>query len=97
MLIGDNPEKTNHPKIQKTNDPFIPFDQLEYELKELKIFLEKNDVIAVKKLLNKLVKLYKSNSSLVDHIYVEQSSSNELKKKITFIKSDDDKIIKIKS
>ena len=97
LLIGDNPEKTNHPKIQKTNDPFIPFDQLEYELKELKIFLEKNDVIAVKKLLNKLVKLYKSNSSLVDHIYVEQSSSNELKKKITFIKSDDDKIIKIKS
>ena len=54
-------------------------------------------MIAVKKLLNKLVKLYKSNSSLVDHIYVEQSSSNELKKKITFIKSDDDKIIKIKS
>ena len=97
LLIGDKPEKTNHPKIQKTNDPFIPFDQLEYELKELKIFSEKNDVIAVKKLLNKLVKLYKSNSSLVDHIYLEQSSSNELKKKITFIKSDDDKIIKIKS
>ena len=66
-------------------------------MKKLKIFSEKNDVIAVKKLLNKLVKLYKSNSSLVDHIYLEQSSSNELKKKITFIKSDDDKVIKIKS
>ena len=38
IVNWNNPEKTNHPKIQKTNDPFIPFDQLEYELKELKIF-----------------------------------------------------------
>jgi FlaA1/EpsC-like NDP-sugar epimerase len=28
LLVGENPQKTNHPKIQKINDPFIPYDKL---------------------------------------------------------------------
>ena len=72
LLIGDNPQKTNHPKIQKTNDPFIPFDQLELDLKNLKILLDNNKIKDVKNFLERLIKLYKSNSEIVDHIYTEQ-------------------------
>ena len=74
LLIGDDPQKTNHPKILMTNDPFIPFTQLELDLNNLKILLDQNKVNEVKNLLEKLVKFYKSNSKIVDHLYVEKLS-----------------------
>ncbi len=79
LLIGDNPQKTNHSKIQKINDPYIPFDQLEVDLNNLKSLLDNNKVNEVKNLLNKLLKLYKSNSEIVDHIYIEQLIANKYK------------------
>tara|TARA_B100000787_G_scaffold168463_1_gene157266 strand:- start:268 stop:2181 length:1914 start_codon:yes stop_codon:yes gene_type:complete len=77
LLIGDNPQKTNHSKIQKISDPYIPFDQLEVDLNNLKNLLDNNKVNEVKNLLDKLLKLYKSNSEIVDHIYIEQLSTNK--------------------
>ena len=71
LLVGDNPQNTDHSKIKKTNDSFIPFIQLEKELNILKTFLNENKVDQVKKLLEKLIKLYNSNSEIVDHIYIE--------------------------
>ena len=73
MLLGDNPQKTQHPKIQKAQDSFIPFDQLEVDLNNLRTLLDHNKVLDVKELLAKIVKTYKSNSLIVDHIYLEQS------------------------
>ena len=70
LLIGNNPQKTIHPKIQKTSDPFIPFDQLEKELDNLNRLLNENKVKEIKIILEKL-KLYKSNSKIADHIYLE--------------------------
>ena len=49
------------------------------DLENLKNLLDKNNVHQVKSLLNNLIKLYKSNSEIVDHIYVEQISFNKLK------------------
>ena len=77
LLIGDNPQKTNHSKIQKISDPYLPFDQLEVDLNNLKNLLDNNKVNEVKNLLDKLLKLYKSNSEIVDHIYIEQLSTNK--------------------
>ena len=72
LLLGDNPQKTQHPKIQKIQDPFIPFNQLEGDLNILKTLLDFNKVSEVKELLAKIVKNYHSNSEIVDHIYLEQ-------------------------
>ena len=72
LLIGNNPQKTFHPKIQKTNDPFIPFEQLERDLDILSKLLAENNVKEVKTILEKL-NLYKSNSKIVDHIFIEKS------------------------
>ena len=72
LLIGNKPQNTHHPKIKKINDPFIPFNQLEKKLKKLKYLINKNKADEVKKLLNKIIKSYKTNSKIVDHIHLEK-------------------------
>ena len=72
LLLGDNPKKTNHEKIQKAEDPFIPFDQLELDLDNLSTLLNNNKVAQVKKAIEILLPSYQSNSKIVDHIYKEQ-------------------------
>ncbi len=76
LLIGNNPQKTNHPKIKKTSDPFVPFEKLEEDLNILNKLLAENNVKEVKIILEKL-NLYKSNSKIVDHIYIEKSFTKE--------------------
>ena len=73
LLLGENPKKTEHPKIQKAQDPFIPFNQLEIHLNNLKTLLDNNKVLEVKELLVMILKTYHSNSEIVDHIYLEES------------------------
>ena len=85
LLIGNDPQKTNHPKILMTNDPFIKFSELEKQLIILKNFLKENNVNEVKLLLEKLIKSYKSNSNLVDHLYIEQISSKKYEQNISII------------
>ena len=77
LLLGDNPQKTQHPKILKAQDPFIPFDQLEVDLNILKKLLEDNKVLEVKELLAKIIKTFQSNSPIVDHAYLEQNKSDK--------------------
>ena len=75
LLIGENPQKTKHLKIKKTSDPYIPFYQLEVDLNILKNLLDRNKSKEVKDLLSKILKSYKSNSRIVDHIYTEEISN----------------------
>ena len=96
LLIGDNPQRTNHSKIQKTSDPSIPFNELEPDLNILKDLLENNSASEVKDLLYKILKSYKSNSEIVDHIHVEQVSSNKYEESLSFDKNEDNKVVKIK-
>ena len=94
LLLGDNPQKTKHPKIQKTQDPFIPFNQLEVDLNNLRTLLDHNKVFKIKELLTKIVKTYQSNSAIVDHVYLEQSKLD----KSSFVPADDkNKVVKIKN
>jgi FlaA1/EpsC-like NDP-sugar epimerase len=94
LLLGDNPQKTQHPKIQKAQDPFIPFNQLEIDLNTLKTLLDNNKVLEVKELLTKIVKTYQSNSVIVDYLYIEQSKFD----KSSFVPMDErNKVVKIKN
>ena len=72
LLIGDNPQKTLHPKIQKAEDPFIPYNLLEKDLAHMFLLLNKEETDAVKKSLEIIVSSYKSNSEIIDHIYKEK-------------------------
>jgi FlaA1/EpsC-like NDP-sugar epimerase len=94
LLLGDNPQKTQHPKVQKAQDPFIPFNELEIDLNNLKTFLDNDKVLEVKELLTKILKTYQSNSAIVDHIYLEQSKFD----KSSFVSVDErNKVVKIKN
>ena len=79
LLIGNNPKKTTHSKIKKINDPFIQFNELEIYLKQLKKLLDENKPFEVKKLLDKILKTFNSNSRIVDNIYCEQNQSAKFK------------------
>jgi FlaA1/EpsC-like NDP-sugar epimerase len=77
LLIGDNPQKTIHPKIKKIQEPSISFDQFERSINELKIHLDNQNSKEVKKVLDKVIRFYNSNSKLVDYIYNEEKYLNE--------------------
>jgi FlaA1/EpsC-like NDP-sugar epimerase len=94
LLLGDNPQKTQHPKIQKAQDPFIPYNQLEVDLNNLKTLLDHNKISEIKELLANIVKTYQSNSAIVDHVYLEQSKFDNS----SFVSMDGaNKVVKIKN
>ena len=77
LLIGNNPQVTNHIKIQKTNEPFVVFEKLDRELNHLKNLLNLNNANEIKIFLNKIIGSYKSNSKIVDHIYIQEILSKK--------------------
>ena len=97
LLIGDNPQKTYHEKIQKAQDPFIPFDQLKIDLDCLSALLEDNRAADVKDMLGKLLPSYQSNSKIVDHIHEEQLNFKHNVKSHTIVNDQENKVIRIKT
>lgn len=72
ILIGDNPKPTQHPRILKDSEKFIPWDQLQEQLDSLNSALKANDVPVMKSLLKQLVPEYQPNQEVVDWVYLEQ-------------------------
>jgi FlaA1/EpsC-like NDP-sugar epimerase len=77
LLIGDNPQKTIHPKIKMTDEPLIPLNQLEKSLDQLSNLLNKHQAAEVKKFLEKTIKLYNSNSEITDYLHLEKEISED--------------------
>jgi FlaA1/EpsC-like NDP-sugar epimerase len=96
LLIGEDPQKTYHEKIQKAQDPFISLNKLKIDLDNLSSYVEENKVEDVKNLLTKLVPSYQSNSKIVDHFYEQQSNSKNDLKPSTTINNQENKVIRIK-
>ena len=97
LLIGDNPQKTFHEKIQKAQDPFITFNKLKIDLDHLSNLIEENKVFEVKHLLSNLVPSYQSSSKIVDHFYEKQSNSMNNLDQPKIINSDQNKVVRIKT
>jgi FlaA1/EpsC-like NDP-sugar epimerase len=83
LIINDNQQQTENPKIFKVVEPFMSYEKLENYIKHLNIAINTNNVTEVKKILTKVVKLYISNSEIVDNIYIEQNSKKIIKQKIS--------------
>jgi FlaA1/EpsC-like NDP-sugar epimerase len=58
LLIGDNPQPTEHPRIMKAHEPFLPWSDLEPELDILHAAAERNDATAIKAFMSKHVQGY---------------------------------------
>jgi FlaA1/EpsC-like NDP-sugar epimerase len=61
LLIGDNPQPTDHPKIMKAHEEFLPWDELELELEKLNEALHAGDAGLIRSSLKKLVPGYQPN------------------------------------
>lgn len=72
LLIGDDPKQTQHPRIMKAHERFIPLEQLKEQLQSLNLALVVNDVTVIRSLLKQIVSGYQPKEHLVDWVYLEQ-------------------------
>jgi FlaA1/EpsC-like NDP-sugar epimerase len=75
LLIGDNPLPTNHPRIMKAHEEFLPWDELESKLNILNGALESNNVPVIRTLLKELVPGYQPESEVVDWVWMENEKA----------------------
>ena len=66
LLIGDNPETTQHPRIMKAREDFIFWPELSKRLKVLDAALDRNDIPAARMMLAELVSGYASTGEVTD-------------------------------
>jgi FlaA1/EpsC-like NDP-sugar epimerase len=71
LLIGDNPLPTEHSRIMKAHEEFLPWQELQAKLKELSVALDENDVHEIRKLLKELVPGYQPDGAVVDWVWLE--------------------------
>jgi FlaA1/EpsC-like NDP-sugar epimerase len=72
LLTGENPNPTQHPLIMKAHEKFIPWDQLQGQLRSLGLALSVNDVPKIRAFLGQLVTGYETTEGVVDWVYLEQ-------------------------
>jgi FlaA1/EpsC-like NDP-sugar epimerase len=78
LLIGGNPQPTDHPRITRASEDFIQWRELQNGLKRLKFLIQDDDIESAQSLLEKLVSGYQPNNRLVDWLYLERQSSSKL-------------------
>lgn len=64
LLIGDNPETTEHPRIMKAREDFLSWPELSKRLNSLNAALDRNDMIAARATLAELVSGYSSTGEV---------------------------------
>jgi FlaA1/EpsC-like NDP-sugar epimerase len=66
LLIGDNPETTEHPRIMKAREDFLSWPELSKRMKALDTALDRNDIPAARAMLAELVSGYASTGEVTD-------------------------------
>jgi len=74
LLIGDNPKPTAHSRIMKAHEEFIPWAELEGQLRSLEMALNVNDVGVIRLMMEKLVSGYTPSDEIVDWVYLQQEA-----------------------
>ena len=72
LLLSENPSKTKHPKIFRSEEPFIIHDELIKEIKLLKKLIINKDLEKILKKLSSIVIDYSPNSKIIDHTYIKK-------------------------
>ena len=72
LLIGENPISTQHPRIMKAQEPYLPWAQLQQSLGALHVAKGVNDVALIRGLLQQLVAGYEPAGEVVDWVYLAQ-------------------------
>ena len=72
LLIGENPKLTSHSRVMKAQEEFLPWTQLEDDLRTLEMLLNVNDVSAILTMMKTLVSGYTPIANIVDWIHTEE-------------------------
>ena len=72
LLIGDNPKPTQHPRILKAQEKFVPWHQLQGQLHSLNLAVSMNDVAVIRSSLQLLVNGYQPSGKVVDWVHMAQ-------------------------
>jgi FlaA1/EpsC-like NDP-sugar epimerase len=73
LLIGDNPEPTQHPRIMKAHEDHLSWSQLEKKLNVLSAAINTNDVVAIRNILQETVNGYEPSSGVVDWVQLAEN------------------------
>ena len=77
LLLGNNPQSTEHPKIKRAQENFIEWNNLKKDLDTLNDLLRNNEINVILLLLKKLVNGFKNERNIVDWVYKEQNKFDE--------------------
>jgi FlaA1/EpsC-like NDP-sugar epimerase len=72
LLIGNNPQATQHPRIMKANEKFIPWSELQPMITSLRMAAVNGDVMMIRSMLQQIVPEYQPDEKVVDWVYREQ-------------------------
>ena len=73
LLIGNDPSITDHPRIMKASESFLPWGSLSAELETLRAQVRGREVEPLIATLQRLVPEYAAESSLVDWLHIKRS------------------------
>ena len=73
LLMGDNVQLTEHPRIIKAHEVFIEWKYLESYLDALRLTIERNDIEGMQLILQKIVKGYRPHGEVMDWVDMERT------------------------
>ena len=68
LLIGDNPEATQHPRIMKAHEDYLPWGELTVRINDLSQALQANHIGMVRQILQELIAGYQPTYEIVDWV-----------------------------
>ena len=72
LLIGNNPQKTQHPRIIRASEKYLPWDELTPWLGSLKVAAENSNVVMIRTIFKNLIPEYIPEKKVADWVYNEQ-------------------------
>ena len=81
LLIGNNPQPTEHERIMKEHEDCPTWSELQSKLETLKLALDINDVPAIKVALQQLVHSYQPADKVVDWVYLAKEEAAKINDK----------------
>lgn len=74
LLIEDAPLGTAHPRIRKAMEGFLPANQLNVKLDELRQAIAGREPATLRRILQETVREYAPNSEVIDNVYIEHQN-----------------------
>ena len=73
LLIGDNPEPTEHPGILKAYEQHPDWSQIEQNFNALNVAMSSNDILSIRTILQQTINGYEPSSDVVDWVHMAQN------------------------